>query len=167
VPERTIADVYLKLREQALGFGSEEIRSPPPVPGGRVLGVVMDLGYDTAVASVVSLADGTTSMYVSSGAVVLGAGESEQAAAATRQFVEAAEATLSAKAASGLATGPADGLPAEGRVRFNVLTTEAPLSVEAAEDELRSGALPLTPLYLAGQNVIGEIRRVDEARQET
>ena len=32
--EREIADIYLKLRDQALSFGSVEIEAPPVVPGG-------------------------------------------------------------------------------------------------------------------------------------
>ena len=159
--ERKIADIYVKLRDQALGFGSVEIKAPPVVPAGRVLGVVMDLGYDTAVASIVGLADGTASMYVSTGSAMIGMGDHAPVAAAARRWVEVAES------APGLTETEADTLPPEGRARFNVLTTGARLEADAAEDELASGAHPLSPLYAAGQDVITEIRRVDEARTDT
>ena len=158
VGERQIAEIYTKLREQALGFGSVEIKAPPPVPGGRALGVIMDLGYDTAVVTVLGLADGTTSMYLSNGGGTLGIGDNEQAAAASKRWVELAER------APGLIEAAHDSLPAAGTVRFNVLTTGRRLQAEAPEDELASGGHPLSALYAAGQEVIGEIRRVDGAR---
>jgi predicted short-subunit dehydrogenase-like oxidoreductase (DUF2520 family) len=160
VAEREIADIYVKLREQALDFGSSEIKAPPVVPGGRVLGVVMDLGYDTAVATVVGLSDGTTSMYVSNGGARIGIGEDAEAAGASRRWVEVAET------APGLTEAAGDALPDDGFVRFNVLTTCARLFAETREDDAASPEHPLFPLYAAGQDVISEIRRVDESRQE-
>ncbi len=89
--EREIADIYLKLREQALSFGEVEIKAPPVVPGGRALGVIMDMGYDTAVVSVMGLADGTTSMYVSNGGGKIGMGDHSSVALASKRWVEVAE----------------------------------------------------------------------------
>lgn len=157
--KREIADIYLKLREQSLGFGSEEIRAAPVVPGGRALGVLMDMGYDTAVATVMGLADGTTSMYVSNGGGMLGVGENPAAAAASKRWVEVAEDALD------LPEARDDDLPADGVIRFNILTTGPRLAGEATEDELREGTHPLSALYAAGQDVITQIRIVDEARK--
>jgi hypothetical protein len=159
VAGREIAEIYGKLRDQALGFGSTEIKAPPVVPGGRALGVIMDIGYETAVLSIMGLADGTTSMYISNGGGTLGIGDHEQAAASSKRWVEVAET------APGLVEAEDDSLPAEGRVRFNILTTGRRLEAEAPEDELASGSHPLSALYAAGQDVITEIRLVDEARE--
>jgi hypothetical protein len=156
--ERELADVYTALRDQALGFGSAEIKAPPVVEGGRALGVIMDLGYDTAIVSVVGLADGTASMYVSNGGGMIGLGENPPVAEAAKRWVAVAEA------APGLAARDGDALPPEGTVRFNVLTTGPVLTGEASEEELEEGGHPLSPLYAAGQDLVGEIRRVDEAR---
>jgi len=158
VAGREIAEIYTKLREQALGFGSVEIKAPPVVPGGRTLGVIMDIGYETAVVSIMGLADGTVSMYVSNGGGTLGVGDHEPAAASSKRWVEVAET------APGLIEAEGDSLPAEGRVRFNVLTTGRRLEAEAATEALASGSHPLSALYFAGQEVITEIRLVDEAR---
>jgi hypothetical protein len=158
VAGREIAEIYSKLREQALGFGSIEIKAPPVVAGGRALGVIMDLGYETAVVSVMGLADGTVSMYISNGGGTLGVGNHEPAAAASKRWVEVAET------APELVETEHDSLPAPGRVRFNVLTTGLRLEAEASEEALASGSHPLSALYVAGQEVITEIRLVDEAR---
>jgi hypothetical protein len=156
VAEREFADVYLKLREQALSFGSEEIKAPPVVPGGRALGVIMDMGFDTAVVSVMGLADGTTSMYVSNGGGKIGMGDIEDVAAASRHWVAIAET------AGALTETDGDALPGEGMIRFNVLTTGPRLYAEASEAAVAEDSHPLYPLFAAGQAVIGQIRRFDE-----
>jgi len=159
VAEREIADVYTALRDQALGFGPTEIKAPPVVEGGRMLGVIMDMGYDAAVVSVVGLADGTASMYVSNGGGMIGLGDNPPVASAAKRLVATAEAV-----APYLVERGDDALPADGEIRFNVLTTDVPLVGEAPEAELASGDHALSPLYAGGQELIGEIRKVDETR---
>ena len=157
VAEREIADIYLKLREQALSFGEVEIKAPPVVPGGRALGVIMDMGYDTAVVSVMGLADGTTSMYVSNGGGKIGMGDHSSVALASKRWVEVAET------ASPVTETDGDELPLDGTVRFNILTTGPRLFAEARESELGFDTHPLHRLYAAGQAVITAMRLVDEA----
>ena len=152
--EREIVDVYLKLRDQALSFGSVEIKAPPVVAGGRVLGVLMDLGYDTAIVSVLGLADGTTSMYVSNGGGTIGMGDHAEVAAASKRWVAVAET------APGLAEVGDDALPQDGSIRFNVLTVGRRLYADVREAEVTGAAHPLHPLWVAGQDVISQIRLV-------
>jgi hypothetical protein len=159
VAEREVADVFTALRDQALGFGSVEIKAPPVVENGRALGVLMDLGHATAVVTIVGLADGTASMYISNGGGMIGLGDNPGVASAARRWVAVAEDAP-------LHEREADALPPDGVVRFNVLTTGPLLAAEAPEPELASGAHPLSPLYVAGQDLITEIRRADEARQD-
>jgi hypothetical protein len=67
----------------------------------------------------------------------------------------------------GLEEACEDSLPGPGLVRFNVLTTGRRLAVSASEAEVRNPAHRLFALYAAGQDVIGEIRRVGEARSRS
>ncbi len=159
--ERELADVFTALRDQALGFGSVEIKAPPVVDGGRALGVVMDLGHDTAVVSLVGLADGTASLYVSTGGARIGLGQHPAVADAARRWVAVAESS------PGLAEREAEALPPDGRIRLNVLTTGPVLVGEATERELEAGAHPLSSLYAAGQDLITEIRRAEESEAST
>ncbi|HEX4518150.1 MAG TPA: hypothetical protein VH063_01080 [Gaiellaceae bacterium] len=158
--ERKIEEIYTGLRDQALSFGSVEIKASPVVPGGQALGVMMDMGYDTAVVSILGLADGTTSMYISNGGGMIGMGENPNAAAASKRWVEVAEAALPA-----LTEGGDDRLPEEGTIGFNVLTTGPRFAGEAAESELQGGSHPLSALYAAGQEVLTQIRIVDETQK--
>jgi hypothetical protein len=157
VAQREIADIYTNLRDQALGFGALEIKAPPPVAGGRMLGVVMDMGYDTGVVTLLGLADGTTSMYVSNGGGKIGLGDHAQVAEASRRWVEIAES------AEGLVEARDDCLPGEGLIRFNFLTTGDRFGAAVAEAELAGGSHPLSSVFLAGQQVITQIRLVEEA----
>ena len=123
----------------------------------RVYGVLMETGYDAAVVTIVSLLDGTTSMYVSTGGGTIGAGEHEPVAEATRAFVALAQVFVGQ-------TEPTTDfdLPGLGRVRFHLLTVGGGRTAEAAEDDLGRGRHPLSPLFHAGQDVITQIRLLSE-----
>lgn len=123
----------------------------------RVYGVLMETGYEAAVVTVVSLIDGTTSMYVSTGGGTIGAGEQEPVAEATRAFVAMAQVFVGQTEP----TATFD-LPDLGRVRFQLLTVGGGRTAEAGEDELGFGRHPLSPLFHAGQDVITEIRLLSE-----
>jgi hypothetical protein len=122
----------------------------------------MDLAYPEGTATVVGLADGTTSLYHSGGGGMIGGGEHAQVAAATRRWVETAAGLLDS-------LEPADDCPLStgaGRVQLVVLTPGGPHRAEAADEELGSGGHPLSPLFLAGHDVITQLRLVDEAAPE-
>jgi hypothetical protein len=156
MPERVLAPIYLDLRAEALSWGPKEIKAPTVVDGGEVLGVVMDIGYDVAVITVVGLADGTTSIYASPGAAKIGMGGSEAVARMSRRWVALAED-------ANVVDTPSGDLPDEGIVQFTLLTIGVARSSSATEADLQTGASPLSALYAAGQDVIAAVRAVDEA----
>lgn len=123
----------------------------------RVYGVLMETGHDAAVVMIVSLIDGTTSLYVSTGGGTIGAGEQEPVAEATRAFVAMAQVFVGQ-------TEPTTtfDLPDLGRVRFHLLTVGGGRTAEAGEDDLGVGRHALSPLFHAGQDVITEIRLLSE-----
>ena len=123
----------------------------------RVHGVLLEIGYAAAVVTIVSLLDGTTSMYISTGGGTIGAGEHEPVAEASRAFVALAQVFVGHCEPSN--DFP---LPAEGRVRFQLLTGGGGRTVEAGETELGEGRHALSPLFYAGQDVITQIRQVTE-----
>jgi hypothetical protein len=157
VSDRALAPLYLALRAEALSWGPKEIKAPPIVDGGEVLGVLMDIGYDTAVVTVVGLTEGTTSIYASTGAAKIGMGAHASVADASKRWVAVAEG------ADGLTDAASTDVPDEGMVQFTLLTTGEPRSATAEEAALQAGDGPLAALYAAGQDVIGAVRAVDEA----
>src|SRR5687767_2983855 len=115
------ADVYLGLRGQALAV-TRELLDPAKVSDGPVLALLLETGYPEAVATLVGLADGTTSMYFSNGGGVIGAGQHEDVAAATRRWLELGEHALDA-----LPQAPDDVLlPDEGMTQLVAVTETRP-----------------------------------------
>jgi hypothetical protein len=146
----SLRDMILRTPPDELGFA--------PGDSAQVYGVVMETGYDSAVVTIVSLADGTTSMYFSSGGGTIGAGEHEKVTNASRAFVAAAGGFLSY--AEPTTDFPS---PALGEVRFQFLTFGGGLTTSALEDDLGNQRVPLSPLFYAGQDVITAIRIVQES----
>jgi hypothetical protein len=126
----------------------------------RVWGALMEMGFPDGAATIVTLADGTTSLYTSEGGGVIGGGEHPPVAAASRRFLVEAEAT-------GTGLSPAESanvdLPPAGIVSFVVLGYSGTQIGAADEHELASTQHPLSRLYAAGQDVITALREAEEA----
>lgn len=78
--------VYEQLRTAALAV-DESLVGPPPLAHPDVLGAVIDIPREGGMASVVAMADGTTSMYTSTGGGTIGAGAHVSVAGATRTLL--------------------------------------------------------------------------------
>jgi len=128
------------------------VQSGEPWHGAAM--AVMELAVENGTASIVAVADGSVSLYLSSGGGVIGAG-----AHATVRDV-AARFRLLAGELRGAMQVAVDGfpLPEDGEVRFHVTTGDERYSSAVAESTLRSGRHPLAPLYAAGQDLLTEIR---------
>jgi hypothetical protein len=113
----------------------------------------MEIGLHKGTASIVAVADGTVSMYVSTGGGVIGAGGHAAVRAVADRF-----RTVAAESRDQLRRTDDFPLPAAGEVRFAVRTIEGDFSGVAPEAALRSGRHPLAALYGAGQDLLTEIR---------
>lgn len=122
-----------------------------------VFGVVMDIGFPEGSATVVALADGTGSMYTSTGGGVIGGGAHPRVASTARWAVSTARAHLPTfQQSTDL------GVPAAGGVRITVLTTVGPRTVVAAEDELGGEQHPASPVFFAVHEVISAMRVAEQ-----
>jgi hypothetical protein len=143
------------LREQLLHATAQQI-GVTPVRG--VWGVLMERGYTKGVATVVALADGTASMYLSTGGSAVGGKSYEPAHAAAVKLCEQAADSFGD-------TIPAHEFPSpvKGRVRFYVLSEGG---VRTAELDALAGAAdaggdalgPLGPLLAAGDAVLDGLK---------
>lgn len=151
------AEVYVGLRRQALAV-TRELLDPETASDGQVLALLLETGYPEAVATLVGLADGTTSMYFSNGGGMIGAGQHEHVAAATGRWLELGEESLDQ-------LPPAPGevlLPDEGMTQLVAVTETGLRAARAPEEELGGGGHPLSALFYAAHDVITAIRVVDE-----
>src|SRR5690242_2945562 len=81
-PEQT----YEGLRALALGVTEATVGTAPP-EHPEVLGTVIDIPSSGGMASIAAMADGTTSMYTSTGGGTIGAGANEAVAARTQALL--------------------------------------------------------------------------------
>ena len=150
-------DLIKELRRKILSLipGNMGLSSSDDTP--HVWGVLMETGYAEALASLVCLADGTTSLYLGTGGGMIGGGEHTKVREAAREFLAAAE--YYRKELEPAKTFP---YPEVGRVRFYVFTFSGPLTADAGESELGHGKHRLSNFFYAAHGVLTELRQVDE-----
>jgi hypothetical protein len=154
-----VAPAYANLRGMALKLNPAESGLGPTEALPRAYGVVMDTMYPHGAATLLALADGTTSLYLTSGGGTIGAGEHARVATATRRLVAMAE-----QAVDVIPSAADDALPPQGATTIRVLTHTGAHAVTAPEDDLGNGRHELSPLFHGAHAVIAEIRRLHEAR---
>jgi len=141
---------YAHLRAQAL---TSDAATLGIAPSDDVWGVLMDLPISGVIATVVAFADGSASIYLSSGGGFIGGGHKPPIQRAARAFVAAAGAARALLAPT--ATFPTSDA---GSVRFYARTRGGVLGADAPEQALASGRHALSPLFMAGQGVISAYR---------
>ncbi len=153
--------VYQGLRAQILGLDPAEAGLGQGPERPVLWGAVMDMGYPRGTATLVALADGTTSLYTSSGGGIIGGGFHQAVASATRSFLAELEQHL-----PGLQPDLDPVLPAEGQVIIRALTYSGRLAAQAPEDDLGHGRHPLSPVFHAAHRVITELKLIDESARQ-
>jgi hypothetical protein len=146
------AEIYADLREQVLALTPADLGADA---AAGPLAALMETGYPEAVATLVAVADGTTSLYFSNGGGMIGGGEHPQVREAARRWLDAVGDALGA-------LSPADDvpLPEEGMTQFVVVTAKGRRAESAVEDDLGEGRHELSPLFHAAHDVITELRLV-------
>ena len=147
-----MAEVFSELRERALRLTADQLGDAVPTKAA-ILALVMETGYREAVATLVAVADGTTSLYFSNGGGFVGAGTHPTVAEASRKWLEAGRAFL--PALSDLTEPP---LPDVGMTQFVAVTPDGLRGAVAPEDDLGPHRHELSPLFHAAHEVITQIR---------
>ena len=154
------ADTMKELRDRVFALSPGEIGVSPSEEFPNAWGVVMELGYPQATVTLLALAEGTTSLYFSTGGGVIGSGKHETVRKASKAFIAAAGAYHGKLPA--VTSFPC---PDAGRVRFYILTFSGVLSSEADEKILAMGKHEMSPLYMAGQDVLTQMRLASEKEE--
>lgn len=146
------ANVIRFMRKQALTITPAEAGLDPAGQGARVWGVLMEFGDPEAVLTLAAFAEGTTSIYISTGGAIIGAGDHDEVRMEAEELLRIAEQHQGMCAPAALTP-----LPLVGRVRFYLRTFSGSLGADASVAELEDGTHPLTPVYLAGHRVIAAV----------
>lgn len=145
----TPADVYSGLRGQVLALKPGDLGLPDKKP----LAVLMETGYDEAVATLAVIADGTTSLYFSNGGGIIGAGQHVPVQKVSSEFL------ANVAGVSNRLTPTTDfPLPKRGRVRFYLLCGEGIRTAEASEQDLGHDRHVLSPIFHKAHEVITAVR---------
>jgi hypothetical protein len=145
------AEVYESLRNQALHLTPDQLGDA--FAEAPILALLMETGYPEAVATLVGVADGTSSLYFSNGGGVIGAGTHAAVAAANSRWLETGVTLLPRLS---VITDPP--LPGKGITQFVAVTPQGLRGAVALEDELGEGRHELSPFFYAAQDVITQIR---------
>ena len=132
-----------------IGISQENFSHP-------VWGMVMESGLDDGSFSLVTLADGTTSLYLSTGGAMIGAGEHKSVRDAVGYYLTGAQYFFDQ-------SRPVDAFPrpSRGRVIFYFLGFDGVSAYESDEQKLGVGQDALSNLFYAAQAVIAEIRKTE------
>jgi hypothetical protein len=145
------AEVYEGLRQQVLRLTLDQLGDA--FADAPILALLMETGYPEAVATLVGVVDGTSSLYFSNGGGIIGAGTHTAVAEANTRWLERGLTFLPE-----LPAIAEPSLPGEGITQFVAVTLEGLRGASAPEDELGNGRHPLSPLFYAAQDVITQVR---------
>lgn len=154
-PTQTTAPIYQSLRQNIFSIEPSEagISSSAAIPA--IWGLLMETGYPNGSSTLVMLADGTTSLYFSSGGGFLGCGEHPAVTEATLNCLKTAGQFLARLAETQL-TPP----PRPGQVIFYALTYHGIFSAAFEERAIGLSKHPFFNLFFAAQAVITLVRRL-------
>jgi hypothetical protein len=155
-----LSETYLGLRRQVLQGLHGKVELPATKKPTEPYAVVMDWNTGNAIATIVSIADGTASMYLSNGGGSIGGGQGH------KEIREAAlsAVSLAADVQPQMKSVFAYPLPMRGEVIFYLVTEAGVFSASAPANELATGKHPLSRLGNAMQNIITQYRLVEPAK---
>jgi len=125
--------------------------------GREVWGALMDMAFPGVVATLVSLEDGSTSLYSSTGGGIIGGGAHPPVVEATHAFLDAV-----AVYAPQFSPTDSDDVPEPGHVRFHALGFDGRRGADCLEADLQARTHDLWPLYYSGHQVITALRIATE-----
>ncbi len=137
----------MALTESQQSLGQGEDTNP------RVWMAMMDWPIETAMVTLVSFADGTTSLYFSNGGGIIGAGAHEPVVRAAARFLAVSELLL-----AGFVPTVDFDQPDSGTVRFFARTPTSTLVADAVLKDIEAGTHLLLPLFARAQDVITAVR---------
>ena len=151
---------WFGLRDMALQASRSKLSLAPATSPSEPFGVVMETGLDTGTATVVGFADGSASIYLSSGGGFIGGHGQQPIRRAAQNFVVTArnfQPYMHATSEFPVADA--------GRTIFYVLTDEGAYTDSALTEELAEGNHKLSSLFNAGQEIVTRYRMWDESRR--
>jgi hypothetical protein len=151
--EHPVSDVYIGMRESA--FDNLPIGQGNGTDMPEIYGVVMDYGVSNGSATFTSFYTGDASMYTSVGGGFIGGFAHKMVADASREFVKVSGTYL--QYMEKVCEHP---LPNQGEIVFYVLTKNGVYMAKDTQKNLNEGRSQFSTMFIAGNNLITEIRTI-------
>lgn len=148
--DKSPEEMYSFLRNQPLFMRRADFRIPGPPPGAPIWGLLMEWNHSGITATVLTLIDGTTSVYLSDGGAVIGGQGHEDIREANAEFIRTANQLY-----QHLKPCESFPSPAVGQTIFYALTDPGVLTAYGLEADLTEELHPLSPLFHVGHRVLG------------
>jgi hypothetical protein len=129
--------------------------------GNEVYGLLMEMGIQISVVTLVCFVDGDANVYYKSGGGMIGGISHENVRNAAKAFVARAPRTLPKMVK--ITDFP---LPGPDKVRFYALTPQGVFTTETNRQALANAKSELGALFYSGQEVVTQMRQVQEQKQE-
>jgi len=155
---RSAEDIYMHLRRRALETKPKNLGLE--TKGTEPFGLLMEMGIQVSVVTLACLVDGEANVYYKTGGGMVGGITHESVRNAAKAFV-----ALAPKAVSKMTKTTDYPLPGPDRVRFYVLTPQGVFTTETSRQNLTNPKSELGALFYSGQEVVAEMRQVQEEKQ--
>jgi hypothetical protein len=152
---------YMALRGAAFKTSAKDVGVDPEKDGIRVYGVLMDLAFEKGNATLVSMISGDAALYFNGDGNVIDGGARSSIRIVATKYVQS-----SGIFTPGFQEVKDYPLPKPGEVRFYLLTPKGVMTSVADEKQLRDGKDYLSPLFFKANEVITELRKMDEGRKD-
>ena len=158
--KETPEDAYMRLRYQALTTIAARLGLPGELKPNDPYGVIMEMGIPKSVVTLAAFADGDARLYYKTGGGMVGGISHQTVRQAAQEFVG-----LSRKVLGRMTKTTEYPLPEPDRVRFYVLTPRGVFTTETDRQRLGETASDLSTLFRSGQEVVTQMRQVQETRE--
>jgi hypothetical protein len=156
---RTAEEIYMDMRRQALATTPQNLGRDPK--GTEPYGLLMEMGIQISVVTLVCFVDGDANVYYKTGGGMIGGSHHESVRQAAKAFV-----ALASKALPKMVKATDYPLPGMDKVRFYVLTPQGVFTTETNRQTLANPKSELGALFYQGQEVVAEMRQIQEQKQE-
>ena len=150
------SNAYAGLRGMVLEGTRSNFGLGPGASPTQPFAVVTDWGDAQGTTTIIAVADGSASVYPSSGAASIGGGQSHEsirnAALKAVELAAGAQAQMHATTQFPLA--------ARGQVTFYEITDSGVFTATASQEDLNGNRSPFSQLAAATQNIVAEYRRL-------
>jgi len=146
---------YLKMRNRAFDGSRTQYGIPPGSNSTDPWATVMEIGLADGTVTIIALADGSTSVYTSSGLFYIGGGEHQSLNAAARHMVAAVREVQPVMHHTQEYL-----LPQRGHIVFYALTDSGIFTAAAPQTGFADPNQPMAKLYTLGEQIVAEYRRI-------